>query len=162
MKAISPMIAVVLLIAFVVAIGGLVAVWFSTLTGTQTGTVQSGVTSLTKCATSTLTLSAVRFPAGATSNVTQALLNITVVAGGTEPLKNLTFSIAAKGSSQASIKYFNATGDDLLPGLTFSASVNVTNNVTLPPETVTSSAICQSVIAVSDECKTGEPCMKPV
>ena len=50
MKGISPMIATVLLIGFTVAVGAILAVWFSTYTKTQT----SSVGSATACASTTL------------------------------------------------------------------------------------------------------------
>ena len=50
MKGISPMIATVLLIGFTVAVGAILAVWFSTYTKTQT----SSVSSATACASTTL------------------------------------------------------------------------------------------------------------
>ena len=42
MKAISPMIATVILIGFTVAVGAILSVWFTTFTRTQTAAVQSG------------------------------------------------------------------------------------------------------------------------
>ncbi len=163
MKAISPMIAIILLIAFVVAIGGLIAVWFSGLTSSQTVTVETGASSLTKCATSTLEVISVRFPAGATSNITQALVNVTIRSGGTENLKNITISVSGSdGRSQNSIKYFNSTGDEFSSGSSFSASINVTNNVTLPPALVTVSGVCQNERTIIGECASGQTfCMKP-
>jgi flagellin-like protein len=49
MKGISPMIAIILLIAFTVAVGGILSVWFSTTTTSQTGITGSAATNYTKC-----------------------------------------------------------------------------------------------------------------
>jgi flagellin-like protein len=43
-KAISPMVATVLLIGFTIAVGAILSVWFTTFTRTQTAAVQSGAT----------------------------------------------------------------------------------------------------------------------
>jgi flagellin-like protein len=43
-KAISPMVATVLLIGFTIAVGALLSVWFTTFTRTQTATVGAGAT----------------------------------------------------------------------------------------------------------------------
>jgi flagellin-like protein len=42
MKAISPMIATVLLIGFTIAVGAILSLWFTTFTRTQTATVEAG------------------------------------------------------------------------------------------------------------------------
>ncbi len=157
MKAISPMIAVVLLIAFSVAIGGLVSVWFSTLTSTQTGIVQSGAENLAKCATSTLAVDEVRWLATGSSRT----VNVTVSSGGLENLKNITITVTGPGGSTNSPKFFNGTGDDFIPGSTYATSINVTANVSaLPPELVSVTGICQNSFAIRGECKAGEKCMK--
>ena len=50
MKAISPMLATILLIAFTVAVGGILSVWMSSFTRTTTGSVENTSTDVTKCA----------------------------------------------------------------------------------------------------------------
>jgi flagellin-like protein len=52
MKAISPMIAVVLLIAFTVAVGGIISVWLTGFTRTATGGTESRTEALTRCTAS--------------------------------------------------------------------------------------------------------------
>ncbi|TAL47763.1 hypothetical protein EPN87_02140 [archaeon] len=49
MKAISPMIATILLIAFTVAVGGILSVWFSTTTTSQTGITGAAAQNYTRC-----------------------------------------------------------------------------------------------------------------
>ncbi len=49
-KGISPMVATVLLIAFTVAVGGIVSVWMTGFTTSTTGSVESASTNQTKCA----------------------------------------------------------------------------------------------------------------
>ena len=50
MKGISPMIAIVLLIAFTVAVGGILSLWLTGYTTTTTGSVASITENQTKCA----------------------------------------------------------------------------------------------------------------
>ena len=50
MKGISPMIAVVLLLAFTVAVGGILSVWFTGFTRTTAAGVENATTDVTKCA----------------------------------------------------------------------------------------------------------------
>jgi len=50
MKGISPMIAVILLIAFTVAIGGILSVWLTSVTSTKTSTAGSYAEKVAKCA----------------------------------------------------------------------------------------------------------------
>lgn len=157
MKAISPMIAVVLLIAFTVAIGGLVSVWFSNLTSSQTATVQSSAESLANCAASTLTVSEVRWGTTGTSR----LVNVTVHSGGEENLKNVSITVVGLGGAISSPKFFNATGDDMTPGQFYATSMNVTSNVSgLPPELVSVTGVCKNSYSVRGECKSGDACMK--
>jgi len=49
-KAISPMIAVVLLIAFTIAVGGILSLWMTGFTTTTTQSVETASTNQTKCA----------------------------------------------------------------------------------------------------------------
>ncbi len=49
MKGISPLVAVVLLIAFTVIVGGIIATWVTTFTKTQTGTVERSVGGTVEC-----------------------------------------------------------------------------------------------------------------
>jgi flagellin-like protein len=50
MKGISPMIATVLLVAFTVALGGIIMLWFTSVTTTTAGGTESQIQTITKCA----------------------------------------------------------------------------------------------------------------
>jgi len=52
MKAISPMIATILLIAFTVAVGGIISVWLSGFTRTATAGTETRAEALTRCSAS--------------------------------------------------------------------------------------------------------------
>ncbi len=148
MKAISPMIAVVLLIAFTVAVGGILSVWLSTLAQTQTSTVSSGTEKQVKCSASALKISEVRYPTG-TGN---ANVNVTVVYdSGRETLSNITVEITARGN----ISIANSTGA-VQPGE--ARSVSIAAN--FPPELVSARGLCQGAVPIIGTCKSGESCMK--
>lgn len=50
MKGISPIIAIVLIIAITVAVAGLVGIWITSFTGTTTGEAERRTTGITECA----------------------------------------------------------------------------------------------------------------
>jgi flagellin-like protein len=50
MKGISPMLATVLLIAFTIAVGGIISLFFTRLTTTQTGEAEKSATGIAECA----------------------------------------------------------------------------------------------------------------
>ena len=108
MKGISPMIATVLLLAFTIAVGGIISVWLTGMTRTQT----AGVTTAAQCASTRLDVSASITSAGAASNaqVTYTNLgpeiiypqNITLTCGAAT---NTTF--AAEAGSALNIGFSN-------------------------------------------------------
>ena len=149
MKAISPMIAVVLLIAFTVAVGGILSVWLSTLAQTQTSTVSSGTDKQVRCSASSLEILEVRYPTGSGTSA----VNVTVrYSSGTETLANVTVEVTARGAiAQASNTAAISPGE---------SKVVVVANANFPPEFVSAAGICQSTVSVTNECKTGQPCMK--
>ena len=155
MKAISPMIAVVLLIAFTVAVGGLLSVWFTTITTSQTSTVQASGESLGKCAQNSLDIESVKYP----SSLSPRIVNVTVASVGTQSVKNLTITVVSSGGTATSIKFFNATGDDMSAGTVFATTINA-SNITLPPELVKVNAFCQGR-SIAAECAAGQDCMNP-
>jgi len=60
MKGISPMVATVLLLAFTIAVGGIISVWLTGMTRTQT----AGVTTSAQCASTRLDVTAKPYSAG--------------------------------------------------------------------------------------------------
>ncbi|MBI4009637.1 MAG: hypothetical protein HY361_00380 [Candidatus Aenigmarchaeota archaeon] len=149
MKAISPLIAVVLLVGFTVALGGIVITWLSTLASTQTTIVSSGTEKQVKCAASSLAVIEVRYPSGAGNG----FVNVTVrYESGTEILSNITAEVGARGSLQA-----NTSTGTVSPGETRVIQVSPAN---YPPELVSARGFCQSSVSVIGECKSGQPCMK--
>lgn len=146
-KAISPMIAVVLLIAFTVSVGGILSVWLSSLATTQTTTISSGTEKQVKCAASALKVAEVRYPSG----TSRGYVNVSVIYNsGTETLSNITVEISGRGA----VDSVSSTGA-VVPGEV--RTVNTTANY--PPELVSARGLCQATVPIVGTCKSGEPCM---
>lgn len=158
MKGISPVIATILLIAITVSVVVLVNVWFPGLIGSQQETIESSSSDFTQCASSNLEVVQARYLASGSPSI----INVTVGSSGSQNLKNVTIVVVGGGASTTSIKYYNQTNDDLVPGLSFAVSLNTTGGASLPPEIVTVSGFCGTSYVVSDDCRAGEACMKPI
>ena len=141
------MIAVVLLIAFTVAVGGILSVWLSTLSTTQTTIVSSGTEKQVRCSASALKVAEVRYPTG----TSRGSVNVSVTYdSGTESLSNITVEISARGVTDL----VNSTGT-VTPGE--ARAVNVTAN--FPPEVVSARGFCRDTVPIVGTCKSGQPCM---
>ena len=142
------MIAVVLLIAFTVAVGGILSVWLSNLTTTQTTTVSSTTDKQVKCSASSLSVAEVRYPTG----ISNGFVNATVrYDSGTETLSNVTVEVSGRGSVQA-----NTSVEPLNPGESRVVQVSPAN---YPPEVVSARGFCRDNVPIIGSCKAGQPCM---
>ena len=154
MKAISPFVAAILLIAFTVGVGSIMAVWLPTLINTQTQTVSSTGNKAALCSSTTLTVKEVKYKSGST------LVNVTVeVTTGAQALRNVTVTVEGGGLTNSSTTAY--TTSDFTAGQLYSTSVNTTSGATVPPSLVTVSSFCQTTYPVVAHCVTGDPCMMP-
>ncbi len=164
------MIAVVLLIAFTVAIGGIISLWLTSLTSTTTSSVSSSAEKRVKCSASTLVVKEVRYN-GTTpgANVSQ-YVNVTIAyETGSENLYNLSVEVTGGGVTTRATPLYTTTDNALKSGTSKAFSLNITrdstispNNVSMPPEYVRARAYCQSDTPIVGECKSGQSCMKQV
>ena len=115
MKGISPMIAIVLLIAFTVAIGGVMSVWLTGLTNTQTQQVSNQSSAQAKC-TPALVIDLVKAP-----SVANGALNITF----SNPSQQTISAITALIPNNMTTITLSSTS--LLPGDVGTARVNVSS-----------------------------------
>ncbi len=147
------MIATVLLIAFTIAVGGVLSVWLSTLTSTTTSTVGTSGQKAAECGSSSISIREVRYtPSQTRVNVTVSHLT------GTLPLRNLSISVSGLGRSNTTSLVYTAS--DFGPGELYMESVNVTNGASVPPEVVSVRALCKDTYVITAECKSGQDCMK--
>jgi len=169
-KGISPMIAVVLLIAFTVAVGGILSLWLTTLTTTQTGATGTAAEKQILCARSVLEISEAKAELGAADSA-----NITVFYKyGSENLYNFTItfidnqrnSVTINNSAMGMVgntQYNNTAGQYFEPGMTSVWNVNSTMGLSLSGSSlqlVRIRALCQTDYPVMAECKAGDSCMK--
>jgi len=152
MKGLSPMIAIVFIIGFTVAVAAIVSIWLTTLTKTHTSIVEEQTEKQIRCMGSSLIIKEVKYNSSLTGICS---VNVTVAyETGTETLANMTAEISAKGTTVRS------TSTALVsPG----ESRAFTNSSAIcPPEYVRAVAICQDIVPVVGECRSGQTCMKPV
>ncbi|MEM5797188.1 MAG: hypothetical protein QW813_00780 [Candidatus Aenigmatarchaeota archaeon] len=134
MKAISPMIAVVLLIAFTIGVGGLVSLFVTGLTTTSTGITGNQSEALTRCAGAWLNIYSVTSNKVLVHNPnSQTITGIDVIAGSGEVVADAIASLA--------------------PGATASATWTVGSNTS-----VTVRGMCQTLVTVEGKCTNKDEC----
>ncbi|MEM5766043.1 MAG: archaellin/type IV pilin N-terminal domain-containing protein [Candidatus Aenigmatarchaeota archaeon] len=131
-KAVSPMIATILLIAFTVAVGGIISVWLTTYTRTTGASVSTATEDQIKCSGTYPYIYSVTGTA------------IFVTNPGSENITNIT-CLAGDGSNLGSVS-------DLTPGALASKLWTRGSNTS-----VICTGKCRS-IGVSGECRTGQTC----
>lgn len=119
MKGISPLIATVLLIAFTVAVGGLISIWLTGFTQTQTQAVGGQASTSITCSNGGLSLSSVGY--------CNSYLSAKITNTGTISLGNISLTITFSNATTTQKLYLQLLG----------SSVNVTptccGNVSLSP-----------------------------
>jgi len=135
-KAISPMIATVLLIAFTVAVGGILSLWLTGYTTTTTGAVETATTNQTKCVGTYIDV----------ISVTDTSVIITI--RGSQTISN----VRCRDSSGNNITTVGIVS--LAPGASNAGAWTRSSNA---------SYICTGSclnIGVTGECKSGQTCWK--
>jgi len=142
MKGISSFIAVVLLIAFTVAVGGILSVWFTGFTRTSTASVENATVDVTKCA-------------GTYIDVLQVGTNSIIVANrGSQTITSVacysgnasSWSLGSLTPGAMNATMWNASGT----GGTYASGFGTS---------ITCSGKCLSV-GVTGSCKSGDSCWK--
>lgn len=158
MKGISPLIAAVLLIAFTVAVGGIVSVFFTSFTKQTTGSVSSQGGQLVSCAGVSPTVDSVLYPVSGTGYV-----NATFTNPGSLNITNVTVYVAMPNGSTFTMQYGLLGGSMYLNPL----SSNQTQTLVTPsggvsPSEVRVTGFCNGVQAVAGSCLAGQSCMKGI
>ena len=167
-KGISPLIATILLIAFTVAVGGIVSLWITGFTQTQTSQVSAGSTDQVQCGSSVLTISRAIYTAGTINNVTfQVGYNL-----GNIKLDNIVVysgcgaNIVDSSNSSGTFYTTNYASSSFNQGDTkvffVNTSVNCGSGAT-GPDFVRIRAICKGPVSglnytVASTCQKGEGC----
>lgn len=134
MKGISPMIATVLLIAFTIAVGGILSVWLTGYTRTTTATVETQGENQTKCAGSYIKIDSATASRIIYSNPS------------TQTVSNITF-ITSDGTS------VNTTNTSLTSG-----NVAQTNWTKGTNTSILAKGLCLASIPVEGSCKSTDQC----
>lgn len=124
MKGLSPLIATVLLIAFTIAVGGLISIWITGFTQTQTQSVGSQATTQITCSNGGIAISSVGF---CNSYLTARLSNI-----GSISLGNLSLIIVFQNASNTQNLYLQQQGSIV------NVSSSCCSNLTIQPNGLTS------------------------
>jgi len=159
MKGISPLVATVLLIVLVVAIGTIVGFFITTFTKTHTEAIQQSSEKMTKCGNVILTIDEV----GTDADLNPVNVTFTYSAG-TEYLYNFTvfiIDVNAKFNSTSSLSpNYNAT-NPLRVGNHVFWSISTTGwGLSGSLNHVRIYGLCKTDYPVTADCKSGEVCMK--
>ncbi len=133
MKGVSTFIATILLIAFTVAVGGIISLFLTGFTKTQTGTAESIGTNITKCG-------------GISIDILSVSSTVIVYAN-------------PSGQTLSSITLIASNGTTIASGM--SLSVGQTNSTSWPRGSntgITAYGLCLSSVAVKGACNSGESC----
>ena len=150
MKGISAIIATVLLVAFTVAVAGILSIWSTTLTTTQTQTVSNQTGGQVICSPA-IVIDEAKVPS--TGNYT---LNITYRNAGVQPITNVKVW-ARTVSGMYSVSGTALSGGDVsVTGLTL-LSVGGSN---ASSDLVRVTGLCASVVVVSADCLPTNKCWK--
>ncbi len=147
MKGISPMIATVLLLAFTVAVGGVLSIWISGLTTSQTATVENRSSGVMKCSPG-LIIEKVDVPAGT------GLVNITYWNGGQFSISGIVVEVINMSLSTAA-----ADSATLVAGQMGSHRFNLLSGA--PATRIRVKGNCQGG-PVADDCDATEACWNAV
>lgn len=102
MKGLSPLIAVILLVAFTVGVAGILSIFFSSFTSTQTGTLEKGGTGLAECGGARINIVGVSSGSIVVSNPNKNKIYTTSVFDDTGAT-NSTIAVVEKAISSGSI-----------------------------------------------------------
>ena len=146
MKGISPMLATILLVAFTVAVGGLISVWMTSFTRTTQSNVESASLNQTKCAGTYIDV------------ISVATAAITVVNRGSQTITSVK-CYAANGSdiSRGGLGDLGSGGSNITTWTTNVTTSATGTYVAAFGTIVTCSGKCLSV-GVTGQCKSGESC----
>jgi flagellin-like protein len=171
-KGISPMIATVLLIAFTVAVGGIISMWLTTMASTQTTATGTAAEKQVLCARSVLSIDEVTSHLNTTAGGDTFNVTVTYMSGSEDLyyfnislIDNLRNSFTA---TPVNVTNFNKT-NPFKPGSTQVFNLNIAdrNSVEKVGDLLGSSlyslkviAKCQDNYPITGECKAGQGCME--
>ena len=142
MKAISPMIAIVLLIAFTVGVGGLVSIFVTGLTTTSTGITSNQSEALTRCAGAWINVYSVTNASVFYSNPNSQTLTGVVI-------------VYTNGNSQSATDATLSPGES---GLTSPANGTIPAPLHTPNTSIIVRGQCQTLVTAEGKCTNSQDC----
>ena len=149
MKGISAVIATVLLVAFTVAVAGILSVWSTTLTTTQTQTVSNQTGGQALCSPA-LILDEVKVTSGGGG------VNVTYRNAGNQ----IITSVKVWARTVSGIYTNTSFVPNLAAGESAVTGVPLTGGTANTTDLVRVTGTCASNVQVSAECKSSDPCWK--
>jgi flagellin-like protein len=157
MKAISPFIATVLLIAFTIGVAGIVGTFVHNMISAQTGQTASSSEKQTKCGSSVLQIDEVK------TDSSISIVNVTLTyINGNENLYNFTAYIIDSGNRVYTTSTLTPTYNEsspLTPGRQTFWSITTTG-LSGSLSSVRIVGHCQQSYIISASCDSGNECMK--
>jgi len=150
MKGISPLIAAVLLIAFTVAVGGIISLWLTSFSRTTTSAVQSSTEKQVKCASTVLEITSVSTSDNkvVVTNLGPQNVTLTSIVLSDGSVSNFQTSVELAAGSSYSI---NTTDSSVIsPTIDFSAKSGLT--------WVKVKGLCLGEVPIEGTCNSDESC----
>jgi len=141
-KGISTFMAAILLIAFTIAVGGLISVWLTSFTTTSTGAVESASVNQTKCAGAYIKVDRVNATSGTSGKIIYS-----------NPTNQQITNINMFSSDGTNITQISSTS--LSPGVGAYANWTVGTNTS-----VIAKGLCLATIPIEGSCKSGDSCWR--
>lgn len=153
LKGISPLVATVLLIAFVVAVAGLVATWVNGFTKSQTQLVSDQSTLSISCSYGGINVKNLVFQ-GATTQLAGVIEN-----NGQVPLGNFTLSVVYQNATSQTIQICSAPSGSVscpVSNLTLTTSQQAAFNLTIWGSNYNTVKVATNCSSVSDTADRGD------
>ena len=150
MKGISPLIAAVLLIAFTVAVGGIISLWLTSFSKTTTSAVQTSTEKQVKCASTVLEITSVSTSGNriVVTNLGPQNVTLTSIVLSDGTVSNFQISEELSAGSSYSI---NTTNSSII-----SPTINFTQHVGL--SWVKVKGLCLGEVPIEGTCNSDESC----
>ena len=146
MKGISAIIATVLLVAFTVAVAGILSIWSTTLTTTQTQTVSNQTGGQVVC-TPAIIVDEVK------ASTTGGVVNVTYHNAGSQSMSNVKAWVRTTSGIYSTTASNLAAGESAVTGVTLTGTTNTSDLARV-------TGTCAGVVAVSAECTPADKCWK--
>ena len=157
MKGISPLVATVIVLAFTIAVAGIVGTFLTSFTTTQTGSVGGTGAGLTSCANSALQIKTAKVYCAGTKH-----LNVTVsYVTGKFSIANLTITVSSGGVTYRNNSRAELTAGDLYQ-FSFTDMATLSSSLSCPFAAIRVFGTCLNSTTIQVDCNKGDACYTEV